>query len=85
MKRNISKGTLIRLVLAVIVVINMFLKAIGKPIIDADEGSVEAIIELGVSAAVLVLSYWKNNSFSKNAIEADKYLKILNKWDSQGE
>lgn len=74
---NISKGTIVRAIMFVIVLINLFLKAIGKPIIEVDEGSLGCFIEYAFSAAVLIYTFWKNNSFSKAAIKADEFLKKL--------
>ena len=30
-----------------------------------------------ISALILILGFWKNNSFTKNARKADEYLKTL--------
>ncbi len=74
---NISKGTIVRAIMFVIVLINLFLKAIGRPIIEVDEGSLGCFIEYAFSAAVLIYTFWKNNSFSKAAIILDKILKKI--------
>jgi SPP1 family holin len=70
---NISKGTIIRTVVLLIALLNQLLLAFGKnPLPFSDEGIYE-----GVSAVVTVgaglWSWWKNNSFTKAAIKADKY------------
>lgn len=74
---KISKGTIVRLVGILFVIINLFLKAIGKPVIDIDEGTILAVVESLITIAVVVVSFWKNNSFSNAAIKADEFLKKL--------
>ena len=76
---KISKGTIVRTVMLVIVLVNMALKALGKPLINIDEGSVGCFIEYAFNALVMVVSFWKNNSFSKAAIKADELLNKLKK------
>lgn len=74
---KISKGTIVRLICILFVIINLFLKAIGKPVIDIDEGTILAVVESLITIAVVVVSFWKNNSFSSAAIKADEFLKKL--------
>lgn len=80
---RISKGTIIRTIMLVIVLINMALKAFGKPLIEIDEGSLGCFIEYAFNALVMVVSFWKNNSFSKAAIKADEILKKLKNGESE--
>lgn len=74
---KITKGTIIRTVMTLIVIINLFLKGIGKPIIEVDEGTVVSTLETILELAVIVVAWWKNNSFSENAIRADEFLEDL--------
>lgn len=74
---KISKGTIVRLIAVVIVIVNLILKAFGKPIIDIDEGTILAVVEAFITIAVVIVSFWKNNSFSEAAIKADEFLKKL--------
>ena len=74
---KIQKATIIRTVMLLIVVVNYVLKSIGKPIIEIDEGSVAELVETIITVLAIVCAWWKNNSFSENAIKADKYLQEL--------
>lgn len=58
------------------------LKALGMNPVQVDEGSVVSVIENLVSIAVIVLNWWKNNSFSDKAKAADFYLAKLKNFDS---
>ncbi len=74
---KITKGTIVRLIAVVFVVINLILKALGKNPIDADEGTIGAWVEMILEVAVIITAFWKNNSFSKAAIKADEFLQSL--------
>lgn len=74
---KITTGTIVRTIMIVIVVINFILKAIGKPVIDIEEGTVAAYVEVFIEVAMVLVGFWKNNSFSEAAIKADEFLKSL--------
>lgn len=74
---KITTGTIVRTIMIVIVVINFVLKAIGKPVIDIEEGTVAAYVEVFIEVAMVLVGFWKNNSFSEAAIKADEFLKSL--------
>ena len=74
---NISKGTIVRTIMLVILIINLILKACGKPLIDVEEGTLFYWLEVILEIAVIITTFWKNNSFSKAAIKADEFLKKL--------
>lgn len=74
---KITKGTIIRTIALAVVILNLILKALGKPLIDYDEGTVMYWLEYIIEIAVILVTFWKNNSFSENAIKADEFLKKL--------
>jgi SPP1 family holin len=82
---KISKGTIIRTIALAVVLINMVLKALGKPLIDYDEGTVMYWLEYIIEIAVILVTFWKNNSFSPAAIKADKILKQLKAEEPESE
>lgn len=82
---KITKGTIVRTIMFGIVLINMVLKAIGIEVISVDESQVYEFVEMVISALILVLGFWKNNSFSKNARKADEYLKSLKDLEEENE
>jgi SPP1 family holin len=69
----------------VLVIVNIILEKKGIDVIPADESTVTMFVESLIEIAVIIVSFWKNNSFSKNAIKADEYLKALNEEDYEGE
>lgn len=80
---NISKGTIVRTIMLVIVIVNLILKACDKPLIDVEEHTLFYWLEVILEIAVIITTFWKNNSFSKAAIRADDFLKKLKNGDSE--
>lgn len=79
-----KKETVIRSILFAIVIVNMILKYTGHDlIIDADESDVYSFVEMVISVMILILNWWKNNSFTQNAIKADEYLEKLKNFDEE--
>ena len=74
---SISKGTIVRTIMMILVIVNIILQRLGYDIINVDENSVLAAVELLIEIAILIVGWWKNNSFSQNAIKADEYLRKL--------
>jgi len=74
---KISKGTIVRTIMLIVVVVNMILQHFGIDIINVNESEVLSFVEIALELAVIVTTFWKNNSFSKKAIQADEFLKTL--------
>lgn len=81
---KITKGTIIRTILMVIVLINLVLKAFGKSAITVDDGVIANVVETVIEIAAIAVGFWKNNSYSEKALKADKFLQDLrNKEESE--
>lgn len=74
---GITKGTIVRTVLLVIVLLNMALTKLGYDIIDVSESQILVAVEYIIEVAIIIVAWWKNNSFSEKAIKADEFLKTL--------
>ena len=74
---KISKGTIVRTVMLIIVVLNMILKHFGIDVINISENEVLSVLEMLIEIATIIVTFWKNNSFTQNAIKADEFLKTL--------
>lgn len=74
---TISKSTIVRTILVVLVIINFILEKCGVDVIPTDENMILMFVETGIEIAVIIVSFWKNNSFSEAAIKADAFLKQL--------
>ena len=74
---KISKGTIVRTVMLIIVVLNMILKHFGLDVINVTESEILSVLEMLIEIAVIIVTFWKNNSFTDKAIKADEFLKTL--------
>lgn len=74
---KITKSTIVRLILVILVIVNFILEKNGIDVIPAEESTILMFVETGIEIAVIAVSFWKNNSFTKEAIKADEFLKEL--------
>jgi SPP1 family holin len=73
----IKKSTIVRVIMLAIVLVNLVLKAFGIDLIPIDESVIASIVEMLIEVAVIVVAFWKNNSFTPKAIKADEFLQQL--------
>ena len=76
-KHKIEKDTVIRTVVLSLAIINNGLALFGKSPIPIDNDTVVAVISFLFTTGSAIWTWWKNNSFTKTAIQADKYLADL--------
>jgi len=74
---KISKWTIVRTIMTVLVVLNLVLKAFGIQVINVEENTVMSLVEALVSVGTIVSSWWYNNSFTEKAKRADEFFKSL--------
>lgn len=74
---NIKKDTIIRTTVLVVALANQILTSTGHDILPITDEQISNAITLCFTIGASVWAWWKNNSFTKNAIEADKVLKSL--------
>ena len=72
-----KKETIIRVVVLIILLINQFLIITGVTDFVVEENEVYEIVSTIATTIMSLWTMWKNNSFTKNAIKADEYLKQL--------
>jgi SPP1 family holin len=74
---KISKGTIVRTILLLFVLVNWILKKCGIEVIPVSENVVLEFVETAIEIAIIAVNFWKNNSFTEAAIKADAFLKQL--------
>ena len=74
---KITKGTLMRTIWLLLVVVNIVLERCGVDVLPTDECTILMLVEAGIEIAGIAVAFWKNNSFTEKAIKADKFLKEL--------
>lgn len=81
---NISKGTIIRTAVFLLGIVNMILVRAGYSVLPIDESWLEEVITNGWVIISGAVGFWKNNSFTKAAIEADGIMRAIKILAKQG-
>lgn len=74
---KITKETLVRTVVLGVALFNQILVANGKSIFPIEQEELAQLVGWGFTTVTAIIAWWKNNSFTKAAIEADKYMHEL--------
>ncbi len=74
---KISAATLARTAALALALTNQVLSACGRPVLPIESAAVEQLVTTGLTVAAALASWWKNNSFTPEAIQADDYLEQL--------
>lgn len=69
--------TIIRTVLLALALLNQILLALGKNPLPFSQDELYGIFSAIATTAGALWAWWKNNSFTKNALRADQYLEEL--------
>lgn len=80
---KISKETIARTAVLFFALLNQILTMFGKNPLPFSEDQAYLGVATVITVAATVWAWWKNNSFSKNAIKADELLKELNAQDDK--
>lgn len=78
MKNNITAGTIARTIVLILALANQVLAMCGKQVLNIADDDIYQVISLLFTIGAAVWGWWKNNSFSQAAINADKFLKKQN-------
>lgn len=79
MKLHIKPETVARTFVLMLALINQCLSAAGKSPLPINNETLEQFITAGITAAAALWAWWKNNSFTQGALQADAYLASLNR------
>ena len=74
LNNKISAGTIARTACLLLALTNQILSACGKPVLPIESATVEQLVTAGITTMAALIAWWKNNSFTTAAIQADKYL-----------
>ena len=77
MNTNIPAGTIARTICLALALTNQVLSATGHAVLPIEDAQVETLVTTGLTVAASVAAWWKNNSFTPKAIQADNFLKKL--------
>ena len=74
-KQKISSGTIVRTVTLALALINQVLVMCGISVLPIEDQEITQIISTGFTIVTSIIAWWKNNSFTEKAIEADQIFK----------
>ena len=74
---KISAGTIARTAVLALALTNQVFSALGKPVLPIESATVEQLVTAGITTVAALISWWKNNSFTSDAIRADGFMKNL--------
>lgn len=74
---TIKKDTIIRTIVLVVALVNNCLTMAGYNPLPFENEEIADGLSMVFTAAAALWAWWKNNSFTKNALAADEYLNQL--------
>ena len=76
-KTNITSGTIARTIILALALVNQLLSVTGHAVLPIEDAQVETLVSTIWTVVAAVAAWWKNQSFTINAREADLYLQDL--------
>lgn len=76
---NATASTIARTIALALALINQILSASGHSIIPIEDETVEALVSTAFTVVTALAAWWKNNSFTKAAIQGDAAMKAAKK------
>lgn len=74
---NISAGTIARTLVLIFALINQILTYTGKNPLPFSEDEAYSAITSALTVTASIMAWWKNNSFTAEAIQADEVMRKL--------
>ena len=73
---KISKGTIARTIILIVSLVNQVLTSTGHTILPFSDEEISQVVSLIFTTVSSIAAWWKNNSFTKDAIESDEIMNI---------
>ena len=80
---TVKKDTIIRTIVLIVALINQALTLSGKNPLPFEDDEIVNVLSYAFTAAASLWAWWKNNSFTQNAIKAAKVLDALNSGETE--
>lgn len=78
---TVKKDTIIRTIVLIVALINQALTLADKNPLPFEDDEIVNVLSYAFTLGASLWAWWKNNSFTKNAIKADEVLAQLNAED----
>ena len=69
---NASAATWARTICLIVALLNSLLASFNKSPLPIESETVNQLVTSGITVVAALIAWWKNNSFTKEAIEADE-------------
>lgn len=76
-KEKVNAGTITRTIVLALALFNQVMTATGHAILPIDDETVNNLVSSAFTVVAACIAWWKNNSLTSEAREADKVLKEL--------
>lgn len=73
---KVKPDTIIRTVVLIIALINQILTSTGHAVIPVSDEQITEAITLFFTIVTSIWAWWKNNSFTQAALNADEFMRI---------
>ena len=74
---KVTKGTIARTIILVLALVNQILTITGHSPLPISDEAVSELTASIITIIVALINWWKNNSFTKEAIQGDKVMHAL--------
>lgn len=71
---KISAGTVARTIVLLLALVNQVLSMMGIPVLPIEDEAINTVVSTLWTIIAAVVAWWKNNSFTTAALEADQVL-----------
>lgn len=82
-KKKVKVETIIRTIILAVTLLNQILTMLGKNPLPFAEEELYAMLTTAATIAATIWAWWKNNSFTPAAIQADEYMQELKHPDEE--
>lgn len=72
-----KKDTVIRTILLALALVNQILTSTGHGVLPISDEAVTEGISLGFTVVTALAAWWKNNSFTRAAVQADERMREM--------
>lgn len=70
--KNVNAGTVARTLILLLALVNQGLSITGHAVLPIEDEQIESFVSAGWTTLASLWAWWKNNSITEAAIEADK-------------
>lgn len=74
---KVSTATIVRTICLILALVNQVLSVTGHAVLPISNEQTEQLVTLVITISTSLISWWKNNSFTQPALQADAVLTDL--------